>query len=124
MISYNVSGSTRNLEKALRKMSTSYEKAILDKYGQIGVDLLSANTPKDSGKTASSWSYKLVLEDGGYKIEWHNTNVNKGHNVAVLIQIGHGTGTGGYVQGVDYINPSMVPVFEGLRDDILRDLTR
>lgn len=85
----------------------------LNKYGEMGVRALSAATPVDTGKTASSWSYTIEHSSPeSVKIVWTNSNVVDGNNIAVLIQYGHGTGTGGYVQGIDYINPAMKPVFE------------
>ena len=90
----------------------------LDRYGQEGVDALANATPKESGETANSWRYRIIRKRGFVTIEWYNTHVNDGANIAVLIQYGHGTGTGGYVQGIDYINPSIRPVFDRIADEI------
>lgn len=87
---------------------------ILRKYGEIGVNELANATPVDSGITATSWGYEIVETDKGYKLEWTNDNINDGCNIAVLIQYGHGTGTGGYVEGVDYINPALRDVFDSI----------
>ena len=95
---------------------------ILQKYGQLGVSRLAAVTPKRSGTTASSWDYQIKSGKNGAEIHFTNANVNKGVNIALIIQTGHGTGTGGYVAGVDYINPAMRKVFEELVRDILREL--
>ena len=86
----------------------------LDKYGRMGVDALAKATPIDEGDTRGSWSYKI----SDTSIEWYNSHVNAGANIAVLIQYGHGTGTGGYVAGRDYINPAMRPIFDKIASEI------
>lgn len=86
----------------------------LNKYGRMGVDALRDATPKLTGKTAESWSYEVRVFDSYAEIVWSNSNVNKGRNIAVLLQYGHGLPQGGYVQGIDYINPAMKSVFEKL----------
>ena len=86
------------------------------------MNALAAATPKDTGKTAGSWSHEIVPTNQGYTIQFLNSHVNKGVNIAIIIQTGHGTGTGGYVQGVDYINPATRKVFEQIKDDILREV--
>lgn len=89
----------------------------LHRYGQMGVDALATATPVDSSLTANSWKYRIVK--GRFPgIEWYNTNVVAGTPVAILIQYGHGTGTGGYVQGRDYINPAMRPIFDQIASDV------
>ena len=90
---------------------------ILNRYGDVGVAALSAATPFDSGRTASSWGYEIEQDSDGYTIHWTNSNFNKGVNIALILQYGHGTGTGGYVQGIDYINPSIAPIFESIAND-------
>lgn len=89
----------------------------LDRYGRMGVDALSRATPVRTGLTANSWRYR-VLTGRRPGIEWYNTNEAGGTSVAVLIQYGHGTGTGGYVGGRDYINPAMRPIFQQIADDV------
>ena len=96
--------------------------AVLEKYGQIGVSRLAAATPVDSGKTAAAWDYSVKQGKSGAEIHFTNSNINKGVNIAIIIQTGHGTGTGGYVNGVDYINPAMQQVFESLVKEILQEL--
>ena len=118
MISFKESGDFKNLEKLLSFSKKANIEAILNKYGQIGVEALSAATPSRSGKTASSWSYKVTRSKGNLQIDWYNTNTNKGENIAILIQYGHGTGTGGYVHGIDYVNPAMKPIFDQLSRDL------
>jgi len=95
----------------------------LDKYGKIGVDALREATPKRTGKTAESWRYEIHVSEDSAEIVWTNDNRNGYFNVAVGIQYGHGTRTGGYVQGIDYINPAMRPVFEQIADSIWFEVT-
>lgn len=90
----------------------------LDRYGQMGVDALERATPVDTGLTASSWKYRIVKEKNSVRIEWYNTHGENGTPIAILIQYGHGTGTGGYVQGRDFINPSIRPIFDKIADDV------
>jgi hypothetical protein len=90
----------------------------LDHYGRMGVDALARATPVDTGLTASSWAYRIRREKGRVGIEWYNTHTVSGVQVAILIQYGHGTGTGGYVSGRDYINPAMQPLFDQIADDV------
>lgn len=118
MISFKESGDFKNLEKLLSFSKRANIEAILNKYGQIGVEALSAATPSRSGKTASSWNYKVTRSKENLQIDWYNTNTNKGENIAILIQYGHGTGTGGYVHGIDYVNPAMKPIFDQLSRDL------
>lgn len=123
MVSVKSSGSfakTLHFLNTVRKGSIFYD---LDQYGKQGVLLLSQATPKDSGKTASMWDYEITRQNGRYKITWINKNDNEGVNVAVLIQYGHGTGTGGYVEGIDYINPALRPLFDKMADDIWKRVT-
>ena len=90
---------------------------ILDKYGKMGVDALREATPKDTGITADSWGYKINISNDSAVISWTNTNQNKGLYIAVLLQYGHGTRNGGYVKGIDYINPAMKPIFDKIAND-------
>lgn len=95
----------------------------LDAYGRKGVDALSSATPVDSGETASSWGYEITKSDNGIAISWTNSNVNEGVNIAVIIQYGHGTGNGGYIQGRDYINPAITPIFDKIVEDVWKEVT-
>ena len=97
--------------------------ANLERFGRIGVNALSQATPAETGETANSWDYQVTRKAGRYIISWHNTHEDDGVNVAVIIQYGHGTGTGGYVQGRDYINPTMRPVFDQILEDVWRQVT-
>ena len=98
--------------------------SILRRYGQAGVAALSSATPIDSGLTASSWDFSVNHDRLGYTIEWFNTHENRGVVIAILIQYGHGTGTGGYVQPTDYINPAMAPIFDKLADELWKEVQR
>ena len=97
----------------------------LNYYGQMGVQALQATTPKDTGLTADSWHYRVNNPSKGiYRLEWYNTNVKDGYaNVAILIQYGHATRNGGYVQGIDYINPAMKPIFEKIAANCWREVS-
>lgn len=123
MITFKYQGDFSHTEKFFSNAKTRNIKAILDKYGRIGVAALTAATPVDTGLTASSWMYEVTKDKSGYSIYWSNTNVVNHVNIALIIQYGHGTGTGGYVQGRDYINPALQPVFDKMADDIIREVT-
>lgn len=105
-----------------KALNSGNVKVSLEKYGKLGVEQLRNYTPKRTGLTAASWRYEIEHKNGRYIINFLNDNVNKGVNIAVIIQYGHGTRTGGYVQGVDYINPALNPVFEKLADDAWREV--
>lgn len=102
----------------------NYMKAMLEKYGQRGVAALASATPVDTGKTASSWSYEISIEENVITITWNNSNINKGVNIAVLLQYGHGTRNGGYVAGRDYINPAIQPIFDTMANEAWEEVTR
>ena len=123
MIRFTHRGSFNNIEKFLNRMTGQEYMNILDTCGQMGVEALRAATPVESGKTASSWTYEIVRGGGMTEIHWLNTNENKGVNIALILQYGHGTGTGGYVQGRDYINPAMQPVFDKIAEEVWRVVT-
>lgn len=117
-------GKFEKTDRFFKRMSSLEVEEILAKYGEKGVAALSAATPINSGKTASSWFYEIEKTRGGYNIVWNNSNVNDGANIAVILQFGHGTGTGGYFSGTDYINPSLEPVFKELAEEAWREVTR
>ena len=112
MISFVHKGNFNNTEKFFDRIMHRGYKDTLASYGERGVKALAAATPKDTGKTADSWTYSIEEGKGTVSIVWSNTNVNKGLNIAVLLQYGHGTRNGGYVQGRDYINPALRPLFD------------
>lgn len=98
--------------------------SFLDKFGEQGVRALAEATPKDTGATADSWYYKIVNDGKSYAIQWLNSNVNEGVPIAIILQYGHATGTGGYVEGIDYINPAIQPIFERIARDAWREVRR
>lgn len=123
MIEFRHKGNFSNLEKLLKSsIGNNYQK-VLERYAQEGVNALSAATPKDTGKTASSWKYKITKNGNTLSIIWSNTNVDNGVNVAVILQYGHGTKNGGYVQGIDYINPALKPIFDKLAEAAWKEVT-
>lgn len=124
MISFRQKGDFSKLSKYLERAKEAVKVGILDKYGREGVAALASATPTDSGKTAASWEYEIVRQNGSISIVFKNTNVNKGVNVAVILQYGHGTGTGGWVQGRDYINPAIQPIFDRIADDAWKEVSR
>jgi hypothetical protein len=123
MITITQRGSFDRTEKYLNKLKLDKVLSILDKYGQAGVEALSAATPVDSGETAQSWYYTTEARAGFYSIRWHNRHEDNGFPVAVMLQYGHGTGTGGYVHGRDYIMPAMRPIFEEIANAAWKEVT-
>ena len=124
MIYATSSGSFDNTEKFLKFLSSGDLYSSLPSYGMKGVDALSNATPRESGETAEAWDYKVSIGRSKVAIEWFNNHVNRGRNIAILIQYGHGTGTGGYVVGRDYINPAIRPIFDKIADDIWEKVRR
>lgn len=123
MITFRQKGDFSKLTKYLEKSKNSVKPGLLDKYGRAGVAALSSATPTETGKTASSWSYEIVKSDGSISIVFSNSNISKGIPIAIILQYGHGTGTGGYVQGRDYINPACKPVFDKLAAEAWKEVT-
>lgn len=123
MISFSSSGSFDKTEKFLRAMQTMNLGKLAEAQAQKGVQALSEATPQESGLAASSWSYEITHSTGSLSIAWKNSDVENGYPVAVMIQYGHGTGTGGWVQGQDYINPAMRPVFDQIADTLWKAVT-
>lgn len=117
-ISFKQKGDFSKTTKYLKKLNKAFEKGTFDKYGRMGVNALQMNTPIDTGVTAISWSYEIEKTDKSVNLKFINDNLNDGVNIAIILQYGHGTGTGGYVEGVDYINPAVKPVFERMVADI------
>lgn len=116
-------GSFRKVSRFLNKMSKLDVRNILSKYGQIGVNALAEATPSRSGETASSWNYSIEIGSGHYAIYWSNSHTNDGVNIALILQMGHGTGTGGYYSGIDYINPALRPIFDQIAEDVWSEVT-
>lgn len=124
MIKMKVHGDFNKSQTFFKRMISRDYMNILNKYGQRGVDVLSSATPRDSGATAAAWGYEIRPSFSGWSIVWTNSNINDGVNIAVILQYGHGTGTGGYVSGRDYINPAIRPIFDGMTSDFWREVTR
>lgn len=124
IIQFKQKGDFSKTESFLKKLRKLDLDSVLEKYGKLGVDALSKATPVDSGKTADSWDYKIEKGKGVVTITWTNSNVNNGVPIALLIQYGHGTGTGGYVQGRDYIKPAIRPIFDELADALWEEVTK
>lgn len=122
MIGFTFEHKQKGLEKYLQSLRDFRITQLLDEYGSKGVELLSASTPVRTGKTASSWSYEVVQEGNNTILQFKNSNVNDHVNIAYILQTGHGTRNGGYVQGRDYINPPMQQLFEELRNRIDKEV--
>lgn len=124
MISFRQKGDFSKTLKYLDRIRDPIKMGILDKYGREGVKALSSATPVDSGVTANSWYYKIEKDNKSAKVVFYNSHINKGVPIAIIIQYGHGTGTGGWVQGRDYINPAIRPIFDKMANEIWREVTR
>ena len=118
MIVITQSGNFNNTERFLKGAKKLDIKRILESYGREGVRALASATPVDSGLTADSWGFRVTISKGSFSIVWTNSNVVKGVPIAIILQYGHGTGTGGYVQGRDYINPAIQPIFQKIADSV------
>lgn len=124
MISFSQKGDFSKTAKYLNRIKNPSKLTIFDKYGQAGVAALSSATPVDTGKTSESWYYKIEKNSETTSIVFCNSNINEGVPIAIILQYGHGTGTGGYVQGRDYINPAIRPVFDELANTAWREVTK
>lgn len=122
--SLSSSGSFKNTENYLKRMSRGDAFRVLNRYGSMGVEALRSATPVDSSETANSWRYEVERRSGRYSIKWTNSHMAGGTPVVILLQYGHGTGTGGYVQGRDFINPAIKPIFDKIADEVWREVTR
>ena len=123
MISFSSSGSFDKTERFLRSVQKLDLSSIASAQAQKGVIALSRATPTDSGIAASSWGYKITKTATSLTISWTNSDVENGYPVAIMIQYGHGTGTGGYIHGIDYINPAMRPIFDQIAETLWKAVT-
>lgn len=125
-IRFHQKGNFKQTEKLLKKSLNRNYMKILHQYGQKGVNELVAATPVDTGRTAASWSYEIIQNErsGTVSVVWKNDNFNKWVNIALIIQYGHATKNGGYVRGVDYINPALKPIFDQLADAAWKEVIR
>lgn len=124
MISFRQKGDFSKLSRYFERVKEAAKIGVLDKYGQEGVDALASATPVDSGQTANSWYYEIKRQNGSVSIVFNNSHVNKGVPIAIILQYGHGTGTGGWVQGRDYINPAIQPIFDRIAEDAWKEVTK
>ena len=124
MISFRHKGDFSKLTSFLEKAKQTVRLSDLDRYGQEGVAALASATPVDSGLTANSWSYKIENKSGSVTISFHNSNIQNGVPIAVIIQYGHGTNNGDWVQGRDYINPAIQPIFDKIANNAWREVTK
>lgn len=124
MVTFKMKGDFSKVTNFLEKARESIKLGKLDKYGRAGVSALSSATPVDTGLTASSWEYEIKRGEGYVSIDFHNTNFNKGVPIAIVLQYGHGTSNGGWVEGRDYINPAIQPIFDQIVQDAWKEVTR
>lgn len=124
MITIRQKGDFSKTTRFLERAKHAIRLADLDKYGREGVAALASATPVESGLTASSWYYEIEYNGAGAKLIFKNSNINDGVPIAIILQYGHGTGTGGYVQGRDYINPAIQPIFDKIADNAWREVTK
>lgn len=124
MITFRQKGDFSNLTRYLEGIKKGVDPRILDKYGSEGVAALSSATPIDSGETANSWHYKVESNNGSATISFYNSNIQNGVPIAIILQYGHGTGTGGWVQGRDYINPAIQPIFDKIANEAWKEVTK
>lgn len=123
-VSWTHKGDWSKTKEFLNRITGKSYLNLLARYGQLGVSALSSATPVDSGKTATSWGYEIHQNGSQTILTFTNKNINKGVNIAIILQYGHGTGTGGYVLGRDYINPAIQPIFDKLANDLWREVTK
>ena len=123
MISFRHKGDFSKADRYLEKLRESVKLGVLDKYGRAGVAALSSATPVDTGLTANLWFYEIEHSSGSDKIVFNNSNIQNGVPIAIILQYGHGTGTGGWVQGRDYINPAIQPIFDQMIKEVWKEVT-
>lgn len=124
MISFRQKGDFTKLTRFLERAKNAVHLGNLDKYGREGVAALASATPVETGLTAASWYYKVTNSNGTAKITFYNSNIQNGVPIAIVLQYGHGTGTGGWVEGRDYINPAIRLVFDKIADTVWREVTK
>jgi hypothetical protein len=123
MITIKSKGNFDKTEKFLKTMAKRDYSRILDKYAREGVTALASVTPVDSGETTHSWGFEIIQTSKGVSIVWTNSHVENGVPIAIILQYGHATRNGGYVQGRDYINPVLRPLFDRIASDIWREVS-
>lgn len=124
MIRFKQKGDFSKVTRYYKKVGRAAKFSDLDKYGKRGVEALAKATPVKTGMTASSWYYEITNENGSAKISFCNSNIQNGVLIAIILQYGHGTNHGGWVQGRDYINPAIQPIFDEIANDAWKEVTR
>lgn len=124
MIKFRQKGDFSKLTRYLERAKNVVHVGDLDKYGRQGVAALASATPVDTGNTANSWYYEITRTKGSVSISFFNSNIQNGVPIAIILQYGHGTGTGGWVEGRDYINPAIQPIFDKIADNAWREVTK
>lgn len=124
MITFRHKGDFSKTIKFMESAKKAVRLADLDKYGQEGVVALASATPVDTGRTANSWHYEIVVKDGSAAITFYNSNIQNGVPIAIILQYGHGTRNGGWVQGRDYINPAIQPIFDKIANRAWEEVTK
>lgn len=124
MITFRQRGDFSKFTNYLERLKEVAKKSDLDKYGREGVAALSSATPVRTGATANSWYYEINHQNGSVSISFYNSNINKGVPIAIILQYGHGTRNGGWVQGRDYINPAIQSVFDRIANDAWKEVTK
>lgn len=122
MITFRQKGDFSKLTNYLERLKATVNVSRLDKYGREGVAALASATPIDSSQTANSWSYEIEHRKGSVTLSFHNSNINKGVPIAIILQYGHGTRNGGWVQGRDYINPAIQPIFDQILESAWKEV--
>lgn len=123
-ITVEVHDSLNKTNRFLERCLNVIKLGNLDKYGKRGVEALKAATPRDTGLAASCWYYEINRTKDGVTLEWHNNDIEHGYHVIMGIQYGHATKSGGWVEGLDFINPALRPIFEEIKDELWREVTR
>lgn len=124
MIKFSHKGDFSKLTRYLTKVKKAVSISDLEKFGNEGVNALASATPVDTGHTASSWYYEIEVKDGSARINFNNSNIQNGVPIAIILQYGHGTGTGGWVEGRDYINPAIQPIFDKIAENAWKEVTK
>ena len=124
LITFKHKGDFSNLTRFLERAKEVVHMGDLDKYGRAGVEALASATPVDSGETANSWYYEITNSNGSAKITFNNSNIQNGVPIAIILQYGHGTRNGGWVEGRDYINPAIQPIFDEIANEAWREVTK
>lgn len=124
IVSVTQKGNFKKTDRFLSKVVSLHFERKLKHYGELGVQALKAATPKDTGKTAESWNYEIVQEEGRTVLYWRNENLSQGIPVVIILQYGHVTRNGGFVEGIDFINPTLKPLFERMAKEAWKEVVR